>query len=191
MKSRVAGLVSAAALALAGGALGFTQVASAGIAPIGAAPLTIVKTVTGTAPAGTTFTATIQCDAAIIVEGEESTDVATVTFDATGQPTTADTVFFSGPGGCVVTETATGNATSTTYSCTEVIPQEPAVEPGSEFNAQQVPPEEGVCEAPGPQAGPMGVGIVFEDQEATVTIANTFVESAPAEQIVARPAFTG
>src|SRR5258706_15924230 len=69
--------------------------ASAGVPSPGSAPLTIVKTVSGPVPAGTTFTATIECDDTIIfVEGASSTDTATVDFDATGQPTSPDTVTF-------------------------------------------------------------------------------------------------
>jgi hypothetical protein len=42
----------------------------------------------------------------------------------------------------------------------------------------------------------MGVGIEFEGQSATVTIANTFAEPTPDEptpaaQVVSQPAFTG
>jgi hypothetical protein len=176
---------------LAFGALAFAPGAGAGA--IGAAPLTIVKTVSGPVPAGTTFTATIECDGPIINDGEGgATALATVTFDATGQPTSADTVTFVDPGGCVVTETATGGAASTTYSCVAELPDiDEEVTPGSEFEGQQVPPEGGGCEAAGPQAGPMGVGIEFEDQSVTVTIANTFDEPTPAAQVVSQPAFTG
>ena len=88
----------------------------------GAAPLTVVKTVSGTVPAGTTFTATIECPGGIIddVDG----DVVTVEFDAAGQPTTPSTVFFDAPGTCTVTETAAGGASSTTYSCAATVPEE-------------------------------------------------------------------
>jgi hypothetical protein len=175
------------------GALTLAPGAGAGVQPIGAAPLTVVKTVTGTVPAGTTFSVTIQCDGDIINDGGSGTDLATLTFDATGQPTSPDTVTFGDPGGCVVTETVNGNAVSTTYSCDFTLPDEEVPVPGSTdgFGAQQAPPEEGVCEAAGPQSGPMGVGIVSEGQTATVTIANTFGDPQPAAQIVAQPAFTG
>jgi hypothetical protein len=183
-RAAVVAALAASGSLVAAGSVGAGEVS-------GAAPLTVVKTLTGTAPAGTTFTATIQCDGPIIDDGAEGTDVATVTFDEIGQPTSADTVYFRGPGGCVVTETADGGAESTTYSCEELIPELPEVSPGGEFGAQQAPPEEGVCEAPGPQDGPMGVGIVYEDQQATVTIHNTYADPVPAAQVVAQPAFTG
>jgi len=196
MKSRLAGVISAAALAVAVGALGFTQVASAGLQPVGAAPLTVLKTVTGTAPAGTTFTATIQCDDAIIETGGEPTDHATVTFNATGQPTSADTVTFNDPGQCNVTETATGGATTTTYACEGTEP----VESGDEGigGTAIVQPPDPICTAAGPQATPIAVNIEFEDQTATVTINNTFVAPQPpplqpvaAAGVVAAPTFTG
>ena len=178
---------------LALSALTFAPGAGAGVAP-GAAPLTVVKTVSGTVPAGTTFSVTIQCDGDIIDDGDGGTDLATLTFDATGQPTSPDTVTFVDPGGCVVAETVNGNALSTTYACDFTLPaEEESPVPGSTdgFGAQQVPPEEGVCEAAGPQSGPMGVGIVSQGQTATVTIHNTFGDPQAAEQIVAQPAFTG
>jgi hypothetical protein len=174
---------------LALGALAFAPGAGAGVEPIGAAPLTVVKTVSGTVPAGTTFSVTIQCDGNIINDGDGGTNTATLTFDATGQPTTPDTVTFGDPGGCVVSETVNGGAVSTTYACDFTLPEE--VVPGGDFGAQQAPPAEGVCEAAGPQSGPMGVGIVAEGQTATVTIHNTFGDPQPAAQIVAQPAFTG
>jgi hypothetical protein len=196
MKSRLVGLVSAAALAVAGGAIGFSQVAFAGAVPVGpVAPLTVVKTVSGTVPAGTTFTATIQCDDDIIDTGDGSTDQATVTFDSTGQPTSADTVGFDDPGQCTVTESASGGAATTTYSCEGTVPDEPTKE--SDFSATQVAPiDEVVCEAAGPQAAPITVNIFDEGQTATVTIHNTFVAPTPpppipAAQVVAQPAFTG
>jgi hypothetical protein len=85
----------------------------------------VLKTVSGPVPAGTTFTATIQCDGAIIFDsGGDSLDSATVTFDATGQPTSPDTVTFDDPGQCTVTETATGGAATTTYACDGTAPAE-------------------------------------------------------------------
>jgi hypothetical protein len=183
--------------------LGFATAAGAGAAPIGAAPLTIVKTVSGaTPPTTTTFTATVSCGASIIDTGGGSSDTATVMFDSTGQPTSADTITFVGPGTCTVSETADGGAASTTYAC---VGTEPPVQPGTEkgFSAQQVEPGP-ICPAAGPQAAPITVNIEFENQQATVTIANTFVapptttitppttppvQAAP--QVVAQPVFTG
>ncbi len=179
----------AAATALA---IGLSVVAAgAGVVPIGAAPLTIVKTVSGPVPAGTTFTATIACDDDIIVDGGSGTDTATVDFAADGQPTTPDTLNFEGPGSCTVTESATGGAATTTYACEGTVPAEEVPAPEGGFSAQQV--EEPICPSAGPQAQPISVNIEFEDQTATVTIANTFVEPTPqpAAEVVAQPAFTG
>jgi hypothetical protein len=187
MKSRLVGLVSAATLALGVGAVGFTQVASAGEQQIGVAPLTVVKTVSGPVPAGTTFTATIQCDGDIIYTGEDPIDQATVTFDATGQPTSPDTVTFEDPGACIVTETASGGAGTTTYSCEDEVPLEGTGVGGTAI----VEPDGPICTAVGPQVDPISVNIEFEDQEATVTIHNTFAEPQAAPRVVARPAFTG
>jgi hypothetical protein len=160
----------------------------------GAAPLTVVKTVSGPVAAGTTFTAAIQCDDTIIDDGGEGTDSATVTFDSTGQPTSPDTVTFGDPGTCTVTETASGGATTTSYACQGSVPVLPPESQGG-FSAAQVTPDDPVCPAAGPQAAPITVNIVDPDQTATVTIANTFVVTPPAVQpaaaIAAAPAFTG
>jgi hypothetical protein len=190
-----------AALALAVLAPG----ASAGIRG-DAAPLTILKTVSGTFPAGTTFTATIQCTPAddseapeggIINDGADGTDTATVTFGADGQPTSADTVTFYGPGVCTVTETANGGASSTTYSCVGTLPEnDDELEPIDGANAfQELPVVVPVCPSAGPQAAPITVNIEDPDQTATVTIANTYTATTPqpipAARVVAQPAFTG
>jgi hypothetical protein len=171
--------------------LAFSSSAGAGVGPVLAAPLTIVKTVSGSVPAGTTFTATIQCDNDIIVTPGGPSDTATVSFDATGQPTTADTYGFNDPGSCTVTETANGGATTTTYACESTQPID-----GESFGPGTQQVEQPICPAAGPQAAPITVNIEFENQTATVTIANTFTAPTPppvtpAAQIVAQPAFTG
>jgi hypothetical protein len=183
------GSVSALALAL------FVQTAGAGGQPALDAPLTVLKTVSGPVPAGTTFTAQIQCDDAIIHTGEDSVDSATVTFDDTGQPTSPDTFGFDDPGSCTVTETAAGGATTTSYACEGSVPDDSSAE--SSFggvSASQVEAEP-ICAAAGPQATPVTVNINTPDQEATVTIANSFVaaqpEAQPATAVAAAPAFTG
>jgi hypothetical protein len=193
-------------LTLGAGALAFGVLApGAGAGIREAAPLTIVKTVTGPVPAGTTFTATLSCvpseveagAGGMIQNGGEGTNEATVTFGADGQPTTADTFFFNGPGACTVTETANGGATSTTYACEGAVPDEgdDELEPADGVGAfQELPLDEPVCPAAGPQAAPITVNIIAPDQSATVTIANTFVPLQPiqpAAQVVAQPAFTG
>jgi hypothetical protein len=163
------------------------------VTPVGAAPLTILKTVSGLVPAGTTFTATVTCDSPIIVDGATGTDTATVGFDATGQPTTADTLVFGDPGSCTVTETVNGGASTTTYSCTGVEPVAPAPEiPSSTGFGAAAAPGDPICPTAGPQAAPIAVNVIFEDQTATVTIANTFDPVTTAPQAIAlQPLFTG
>ena len=165
-------------------------------APALDAPLTVAKVVDGVAPAGTTFAATIQCSEDIIEVGEGETDVATVTFDALGQPTSQDTFGFDGPGLCNVTETTTGEADSVAYACEGVqgtIDEEEEVPIEESFDvdgaAVVLPP---VCGTSGP-AGPITVNISAEDQSALVTITNTFDDPGPqaAPLVVAQPAFTG
>jgi hypothetical protein len=163
----------------------FASSAGAGIItppPSDVTPLTILMTVSGPVPAGTTFTATVECDDTIILPG--NSDTATVTFDETGQPTSPDTITFDDPGTCTVTETANGGAATTTYSCESTLPVDGT-------SAQQVA---ALCQTAGPQADPMTVNVEVEDGSVTVTIANTFTEAppvTPAAQIVAQPAFTG
>jgi hypothetical protein len=191
-------------LALGVGALAFAMLAPGAGAGIreGAAPLTVVKTVTAPFPAGTSFEATIHCTASeidaaaggIIDNGtEEGTDTATVTFGADGQPTSPDTVSFDGPGVCAITETVNGGAVNTTYSCVGNNPDdEMEEEPIDGVGAfQEEPIDEPVCPASGPQASPITVNIVDPDQDATVTIANTPGAPQAAPQVVAQPAFTG
>jgi hypothetical protein len=179
----------------------FVSSAGAGLAPILDAPLTIVKTVSGTVPAGTTFTVNLHCPDGNIDTGAESdaaaiTDTdATVTFDASGQPTSPDTIGFDGEGTCTVTETANGGASSVTYACEGTIPPIDSVKGFGGVSAQQELPTD-PCESAGPQAAPISVLIVEPDQEATVTVHNTFTDPVqppiqPAPQIVARPLFTG
>jgi hypothetical protein len=168
------------------------QTAGAGLGGGLAAPLTVIKVVDGVAPAGTTFTATIHCDSAIIDDGDEGADTTTVTFDATGQPTSADTIGFGGPGVCTVTETVSGGAKTVAYACEGVqgtIDDEPIKESfGGPSTSDVLPP---VCATTGP-VDPIEVNISEPDQSATVTITNTFAaEIKPAAQIVAQPAFTG
>ena len=74
--------------------------------------LEVNKVVVGTAPPGTTFTVHFDC-----TDGGPDGDL---TFNATGDPVPADSNFFNdGFLGttCTITETATGGATSVTYSC--------------------------------------------------------------------------
>jgi hypothetical protein len=165
----------------------FTSSAGAGIPapPSDVTPLTVLKTVSGPVPAGTTFTATVQCDDNIIQDGLDVTDTATVTLDATGQPTSIDTITFDDPGSCTVTETANGGAVSTTYACQSVLPID-----STGVGAQQVLQ---LCGTAGPQADPITVNPEVVAGSMTVTIHNTFNEPTPqpAAQVVAQPVFTG
>jgi hypothetical protein len=188
-----AALVASGVTALA--LVGFAPGAGAGLEGVDA-PLTIVKVVDGVAPAGTTFTATIQCSADIIDDGGEGTNMATVTFDATGQPTSADVIGFNGPGECDISETAQGGATTVSYACsgvqgTPVDDEEPVEPEGFDVSPSAVvlPPVCASVEAEGVE-----VNISTPDQSGTVTITNTFVPLQPiqpAAQVVAQPAFTG
>jgi hypothetical protein len=194
----------ASAAALSTAALASGAIAGV-ITPVLDAPLTIVKTVSGTVPAGTTFTVNLHCPGGNIDTGVDDASAAaitatdaTVTFDATGQPTSPDIIGFDDDGTCTVTETESGGAASVTYACTGSIPepsQEPVPVPESSdgFDAAAPVFPTDPCEAAGPQAAPMTVLIAAPDQEATVTVHNTFADPAPtpAAQIVAQPAFTG
>jgi hypothetical protein len=183
------------------GVVAVAATAGAGVAAGPVAPLTVVKTVSGPVPSGTTFTATVTCDGDILVTPGGPSDHVSISFDATGQPTTVDTYGFNDPGTCTVTETVTGGAATTTYACEGSVPEPPsttttsttlAVPKSTGFSAQ-VAPDDPICPVAGPQAAPISVNIVNEGQTATVTIHNTFDEPAPqpAAQVVAQPTFTG
>jgi hypothetical protein len=142
------------------------------------APLTVVKTVSGPVPEGTTFTAKIECDGEIIEGDSELVDSVEITFDATGQPTSEDTFGFDNEGTCTVTETEDGGAETKTYACDVDFLDSGAT-------ASQVDPVD-ICPDAGPQSDPITVNIEVEDQDVTVTIANTFV--APATTTTTAPA---
>ena len=75
--------------------------------------LTVTKTVTGTAPAGTEFTVDVDCS--------NNTFDQTLTFDADGDADPAGSNVISGIPNtttCSVTESGTGGASSTTYAPT-------------------------------------------------------------------------
>jgi hypothetical protein len=164
------------------------------------APLTIVKTVSGTVPAGTTFTVNLHCPDGNIDTGLDqagsaaitATD-AEVTFDAAGQPTSPDIIGFNDPGTCTVTETESGGAASVTYACAGTIPSGEAVKGFGGASAEQVEPPTEPCDAAGPQSAPMIVFIVNPGQDATVTVHNTFTDPTPtpAPAVVVQPVFTG
>ena len=77
--------------------------------------LTVTKTVSGTPPAGSTFTVSVACPAS---GTPLSGFPKTLTFDSTGSLTSGTLPITGIPAGtqCSVTETGTGGATSTTYT---------------------------------------------------------------------------
>jgi hypothetical protein len=152
------------------------------------APLTIQKVVVGTAPPGTQFVVDLNC-----VTGSEGQDQ--VVFDEFGQPVGPNTVFFGGPNECTPTESQTGGAATVSYACEGTIPPiepEPPEPPESTADEWPIPqgatPISDPCDAAGPQPEPILVFIGAPNQDATVTITNTFAEPAA---VVVEPAFTG
>jgi hypothetical protein len=192
-------------------ALPFTAIGSvAPEVPVDAVTLIVKKVVsgTGTDPSGVTVDCVGNPDEASVQF------VVTVRFDAHGNPTTTSdarfkivdgawtTSFVPGTGGeCDYTETATGGATSTAWTC--------------DYDADEIiiptPMQElagGCVHASGSDVGPVHVDYPGDDiafgQESTITFINTFVPpvEAPAQhapqlapqqapQVVAQPAFTG
>jgi hypothetical protein len=164
-------------------------------------PITINvrKVVSGTATTGSSVT--LSC----------LTESVTFNFDATGAPTTADAGGAnvaivdgawqltggadSSPLQCTLNETATGGASSTSWSCDYT--NEPIeAAPG----AEQVI-ESGCAAASGTGSGPVGLTLAsfleVNSQTADVTFTNTYVPLTPIEpitpapQVVVQPAFTG
>jgi hypothetical protein len=137
--------------------------------------ITIVKVVDGvTPPAGTTFTVQLDCQPA------GGGGRPTVTFDATGKPTSTATLP-AGPGQtCVVTETDRGGARNLAYTC--------AVTPGD------TDPNGTLATCTGTEGNTVHFGDVVGDS-ATITVTNSFGGPAPAgpvtEPIQATPVFTG
>ncbi len=192
-RSLMLGTVAVGVVALTGAAL-----VPAGAGGIGAAPLTIEKEVVGPVPPGTEFTVTVECedsDGGPIIEGDLAS--ATVDFDEAGDPQDDNVINFQGPGTCTVTETETGGAASVSYACEGQIPTDNSVGAGwpDEVDAPVSPDAEtqqvtDPCAAAGPQEDPMTVFIETPNQDATVTVTNTFPEPVP-EPVVIAPAFTG
>jgi hypothetical protein len=122
--------------------------------------LTVAKTVQGVVPAGTQFTADVTC-----TTGE----TAQVRFDSTGKALTENRVAVAAAGSCLVSETSTGGATGTAYTCTDNHTTATAF-----------------CQTGGQR-------VTFgrdPGQAATVTVTNTFPAAAPAA-VVVTPRFTG
>jgi hypothetical protein len=171
-----------------------------------AAPLTVRKVVVGPVPAGTQFVVTVACEGRrgepIIFTGGPPAASQQLVFDADGNPAgTGDTVTFTNSGECTVTETENGGASSVSYQCEGSVP--PPMTDGTalptgagRFSPRLAGLQLLPCQTSGPQSEPIGVNIANEDQEATVTVTNTFVDpgtaAAPAAvPVEAEPLFTG
>ncbi|MFN8026468.1 MAG: glycine-rich protein [Acidimicrobiia bacterium] len=159
-----------------------------------AAPLTVQKTTTGAAPTpGQTFTIRVACNGNLDSQQVGSADSVDLTFtaDANGvvQPAAGYTVGFDDPGECSVAEIDTGGAIATTYACegsgAELVKQSDAWLGDSAVTR----PEGDPCVQAGPQAEPIAVEIIAEEQVATVTVTNELVTPAAAQ--VVQPRFTG
>jgi hypothetical protein len=95
--------------------------------------LTVDKVVTGAVPPGTTFTVTVVCTitatagssgsaattrSSVTPQTAPPSTTTTITFNAQGDPTSSNMVSPNNvPASCTVTETATGGAQSTSYTC--------------------------------------------------------------------------
>jgi hypothetical protein len=151
---------------------------------------------TGTGPSSVTLDCVGNAEAGAL-------DTAVLNFDAQGHPTTATVGFEienglwvtsgnNGAGGeCDYTETNTGGASSTTWTCAH------------EFDPVEVPAATQIEQAGCAATSGAGIGPVHvvypgddevADQASTVIFVNTFIPEAPlqpAAQVVAKPAFTG
>jgi hypothetical protein len=162
--------------------------------------ITVRKVVVGTG----TGPSSITLDCVGNPEQPAALDVGVLNFDAQGNPTTGSLGFEkvdgawvvngrNGAGGhCTFTETSTGGASSTAWTCTY------------DFEAVIVPEaaqvEQGCSAASGDGVGPIEVEYPGDDvvasQSSTVVFTNTFTAAPleplrPAAQVVAQPAFTG
>jgi hypothetical protein len=134
----------------------------------------------------------------IIFTGGPQAASQDLVFDAQGNPVGTDTVTFTNAGECLVTETQNGGAASVSYECEGSVPP-PTIEPESSgagrFSPRLAGPVQLLpCQTTGPQSEPIGVNIASSQQEATVTVTNTFVDpgsTAAAVPVEAVPLFTG
>jgi hypothetical protein len=184
-------LVGAVVLALGA----FVVPAVAGEQDTDATTLIVKKVVNGPATAGSTVK--VQCT--------DSDEVATLTFDATGAPSTASSNSWAKVNGawqlqttlpeaatpCTYTETETGGAESTSWTCAYQS-TEPDVVKGQGPAAD---PEPGCAAAAGTGTGPATVvygnfDSDVETQSSTVTFTNTYV-APPAPPANTAPNFTG
>lgn len=171
-------------LAVAAMALGAVALAAAP-GGAGASPTNtfiVEKEVTGTVPAGTTFTVDVTCGSILEPGAAAPLPDAVITFDATGTPTSDNSVTTGAGTQCTATETVNGGATSTTYACDIV----------RGLTDQDGPPFLGNC---GPDDNQATFGDVIGDT-ATVTVTNNFPTPPPiqppvVQAIQAAPTFTG
>ena len=173
----------------------------AGAGRTGVAPLHVRKVVVGPVPAGTQFVVQVSCDDNIIFNNSGGSS-ETLVFDAQGNPAgTGDTVTFNeGSAECTVTETQNGGAASVSYQCEGSVPP-PTTPSGASvldgagrFSPRLAGLQLLPCQTSGPQSDPITVNITNRNQEATVTITNTFVDpggTAAAVPVEAVPLFTG
>jgi hypothetical protein len=163
--------------------------------------LTVKKVVVGTGTGPSSIT--VDCNS---VDQAGAQETIVLNFDAQGSPTTTtvsgefeivdgawvDHFPADVAGECNYTESATGGAASTTWTCAYT------------FEAVEVPEAEQVEQAGCAAGGGSGVGPVHveypgpfdvSEQASTVTFTNTFdpvpQNVTPAPQVVAQPAFTG
>jgi hypothetical protein len=176
----------------------------AGAGREGSAPLHVRKVVVGPVPPGTQFVETVACEGEpgqpIIFTPSGAVASQQLVFDAQGNPVgTGDTVTFISSGECTVTESQTGGAASVTYQCEGSVPppqmDETILPNGAgRFSPRLAGLQLQPCQTSGPQSEPIGVNIVSSQQEATVTVTNTFVDpgsTAAAVPVQAVPLFTG
>lgn len=101
-------------------AMALGGVAAGAIPGVAGAPaintVVVEKEVTGSVPAGTTFTVEVTCEDLLVPRAAAPTPVV-VTFDADGTPTSDNSITTPGGTVCTATETENGGATSTTYAC--------------------------------------------------------------------------
>jgi hypothetical protein len=169
--------------AMALGVVGLAAVpGGAGVGPQPVNTVIVEKEVTGTVPAGTTFTVEVTCGSQLNPMAAAPIPVV-ITFDATGTPTSDNSLTTSAGTECTAVETVTGGATTTAYACDMV----------HGVTDQIGPPFLGNCVGDDTAS----FGDVIGDT-ATITVTNNFPTAVPltpitpaAQAVQAAPAFTG
>ena len=104
--------------AFAAGMVAATTVGAGAGAILRVNKVTVVKVVHGPVTPDTTFTVGVDCtQLGLDNAGTTAAQHTDITFDSTGQPTSADTVSIGAGVACTATETVNGGAASTTYAC--------------------------------------------------------------------------